>query len=76
MTFYVQIKDIQECLANEVQNEVSETLASATGEEPDIVFGVSEPLFLDEALQMLPSRDVADNLLSVFFSAHHLHIRK
>ncbi|KAK5063057.1 hypothetical protein LTR84_005133 [Exophiala bonariae] len=73
-TILADIKDIQECLANEVQNEVLETLASATGEEPDIVFGVSEPVFLAEALEMLPSRHVTDKLLSVFFSSHHLHI--
>lgn len=55
---------------------MSENQISTSVEEPDIVFGISDALSLEEACEMLPSRPVADKLLSVFFSAHHLHIRK
>jgi len=71
-----QIKDIQECLAEEVEHELSENLIATSIEEPDIVFGASEALSLAEACELLPSRHVADKLLSVLFSAHYLHIRK
>jgi hypothetical protein len=71
----LQIKDIQDFLANEVEHEASDNSISSSVEEPDIVFGVSEPLSLEEACELLPSRHVADKLLSVYFSAHHLHIR-
>ena len=71
----VQIKDIQECLEHDNFGDGDEVPSTAT-DEPEVILSNSKPLTLDDVRASLPSRPVADRLLSVHFNAKYLHIRK
>lgn len=70
-----QIKDIQDCLANDLVDEVSDRLENVRTDEDDMILGGFRPITLDKACFLLPPRPVADKLLSRYFGARYLHIR-